>query len=104
MLVVGLNYAPETTGIGPYTSGMCAALSEQWDVTVATAHPHYPEWRVTGAGGWRSVERRDGPRVVRYGLARRWHVPSAVVVQDLYSKAVSEVANATKLRRPAVPG
>jgi colanic acid biosynthesis glycosyl transferase WcaI len=45
--LVGLNYAPETTGIAPYTTGLARHLGAQGhNVTVVTGHPHYPEWRL----------------------------------------------------------
>lgn len=73
VLVVGLNYAPETTGIAPYTAGMARALAAEHEVTVLTAHPHYPQWQVAeGYGGWRRTERMDGVDVVRM----RHYVPS----------------------------
>lgn len=46
-LFVGVNYAPEPTGIGPYTTGMASGLTAHgWDVSVVTGHPHYPWWRI----------------------------------------------------------
>jgi colanic acid biosynthesis glycosyl transferase WcaI len=46
--VVGINYAPETSGIAPYTTEMCEFLASAGaEVTVLTGIPHYPEWRVT---------------------------------------------------------
>ncbi len=66
MLVVGLNYAPESTGIAPYTAGMARGLAERYDVNVLTAHPHYPQWEVLpGYGGGKRVERVDGIPVQR---------------------------------------
>lgn len=141
ILVAGLNYAPETTGIAPYTHGMVRALAEDHDVEVVTALPHYPQWAVhDGYSGWRTRERLDGVGVTRLrhyvpgdptgvsrivseasfaarlatarlprpdlvvavtpallplapllGRARRWGVPTGVVVQDLYGKAASEL-------------
>jgi colanic acid biosynthesis glycosyl transferase WcaI len=47
VLVVGVNYAPETTGIAPYTTAVAehlAALGAR--VTAVTGMPHYPQWRV----------------------------------------------------------
>jgi len=41
VLVLGLNYPPEHTGIAPYTAGMARGLSRDHDVQVVTAHPHY---------------------------------------------------------------
>lgn len=141
VLVIGLNYTPERTGIAPYTAGMAVGLSEAFDVEVLTVHPHYPEWSVAeGYGGWRRREVIDGVRVHRVkhyvphdptgvtrilseatyaaralapgvrrpdvivavspalapvvsalALGRRWRIPVGVVVQDLYSKALSEL-------------
>jgi colanic acid biosynthesis glycosyl transferase WcaI len=47
VLVYGLNFAPELTGIGKYTGEMAAWLAaEGHQVRVVTAPPYYPEWRV----------------------------------------------------------
>ncbi len=47
VLFVGVNYAPEPTGIGPYTTGMATGLgAHDWKVSVITGHPHYPWWRI----------------------------------------------------------
>lgn len=46
VLFVGINYAPEPTGVSPYTTGMAEGLArEGWDVRVITSYPHYPWWR-----------------------------------------------------------
>ena len=47
ILVLGINYAPEKTSVAPFTTGLCehlAALGHR--VTVVTAFPYYPQWRV----------------------------------------------------------
>lgn len=45
VLLVGINYAPESTGIAPYTAGLAEGLRKRGDrVRVLTAYPHYPEW------------------------------------------------------------
>jgi colanic acid biosynthesis glycosyl transferase WcaI len=47
VLVVGINYAPESTGIGPYTSQACEHLAASGaEVLVLTGVPHYPHWTV----------------------------------------------------------
>jgi colanic acid biosynthesis glycosyl transferase WcaI len=47
ILVIGINYAPERTSVGPFTAGLCEHLAAQGhQVTVVTAFPYYPEWRV----------------------------------------------------------
>ena len=47
ILIYGLNYAPELTGIGKYTGEMAAWLAERGhEVRVVTAPPYYPAWRI----------------------------------------------------------
>jgi colanic acid biosynthesis glycosyl transferase WcaI len=47
ILVIGINYAPESTSVAPFTTGLCEHLAGQGNqVTVVTAFPYYPEWRV----------------------------------------------------------
>lgn len=67
VLVIGLNFSPEVTGIAPYTSGLVQGLVERgFAVEVITAHPHYPEWKVhAGYGGGKTSEFLDGVRVTR---------------------------------------
>ena len=44
--IVGINYAPEPTGIPVYTTGLAEYLvSQGHDVTVYTGFPHYPRWK-----------------------------------------------------------
>jgi len=75
VLIVGINYAPEPTGIAPYTTGLAAALRRRGDeASVITGYPHYPAWRVTA--GYRGLTRRetiDGVPVKRV----RHYVPSS---------------------------
>lgn len=45
--MVGINYAPEHTGVAPYTTHACAHLAKQGaDVFVLAGVPHYPHWTV----------------------------------------------------------
>lgn len=45
--IVGINYAPEVTGIAPYTTSLARALSAAGaKVHVVTGLPHYPQWSV----------------------------------------------------------
>jgi colanic acid biosynthesis glycosyl transferase WcaI len=75
ILVIGINYAPETTGIAPYTTGLCEHLaSHGHQVEVITAFPYYPEWRVRDGyrGHIYQKQHLDGVTVRRV-----WHfVPS----------------------------
>ena len=68
ILIVGLNYAPEPVGIGPYTSEMAEALAAAGHVVeVVAAEPYYPAWaRPAGARRWRYTRSvQGGVRVVR---------------------------------------
>lgn len=55
ILIHGINYSPELTGIGKYTGEMAAWLASRGhSVRVVTAPPYYPEWRVgDGYSSWR---------------------------------------------------
>jgi colanic acid biosynthesis glycosyl transferase WcaI len=67
VLLTGLNFAPEQTGIAPYTTALARHLaSSGMGVTVVTGHPHYPEWRLhPGFEAPRPVEDVDGIELVR---------------------------------------
>lgn len=71
ILIIGINYRPEKTGIGPYTAELAAYLAGRGhEVAVITGLPSYPEWRVQSAYQrtlWKN-EWEDGVRV-----HRRWH-------------------------------
>lgn len=71
LLIYGLNYAPEPTGIGKFTGEMAAWLAARGHrLRVIAAPPYYPAWRV-GPGyracSWRH-ERLDGVQVYRCPL------------------------------------
>jgi colanic acid biosynthesis glycosyl transferase WcaI len=54
LLVCGINFAPELTGVGKYTGEMVEWLvSRGHEVRVVCAPPYYPEWRVTA--GYKST-------------------------------------------------
>ena len=47
LLVIGINYAPEKTSVAPFTTGLCEHLVKQGHhVSVITAFPYYPQWRI----------------------------------------------------------
>jgi len=47
VLILGLNYAPEPVGIGPYTAGTAEFLAAAGHkVTVVCGKPYYPDWKV----------------------------------------------------------
>jgi colanic acid biosynthesis glycosyl transferase WcaI len=47
ILIYGINFAPELTGIGKYSGEMAAFLAQKGHtVRVVTAPPYYPQWQV----------------------------------------------------------
>jgi colanic acid biosynthesis glycosyl transferase WcaI len=73
--IVGLNYAPETTGNAPYTASLAEGLAARGHkVHVVAGYPHYPEWQVReGYTGWSRLETIHGVDVhrVRHFVPRR---------------------------------
>jgi colanic acid biosynthesis glycosyl transferase WcaI len=69
--IVSINYAPERTGIGVYTTGLAEYLAaDGFAVTVHTGYPYYPQWRKAPADRgpkWRR-ETRAGVSVRRCPL------------------------------------
>ncbi len=68
VLVIGINYWPEQTGIAVFTTGRCEYLASRGhQVTVCTSFPYYPEWRTMD--GYRSrplmKQRRNGVDIYR---------------------------------------
>ncbi|ALZ95901.1 MAG TPA: colanic acid biosynthesis glycosyltransferase WcaI [Leclercia adecarboxylata] len=65
ILVYGINYSPELTGIGKYTGEMVEWMARQGhEVRVITAPPYYPEWQVgKHYSSWR-YRREEGAATV----------------------------------------
>jgi glycosyltransferase involved in cell wall biosynthesis len=75
VLLVSIDYWPEETGIGPYSTGLAEHLAAAGhDVTVLAGMPHYPQWQVAPdyRGKWRHREERNGVHIIR----RRHYVPT----------------------------
>lgn len=61
ILLHGINYSPELTGIGKYTGEMAEWLAEQGhEVRVVTAPPYYPAWKVRSDYSARKYVVEDG--------------------------------------------
>lgn len=81
ILIFGINYSPELTGIGKYTGEMGAWLASQGhEVAVVTAPPYYPEWNIHPAykGKKWFKEVIDGVTVYRVPL----YVPKEVTSKN----------------------
>ena len=91
ILIYGLNFTPEPTGIGKFTGEMAAWLAGRGhEVQVVTSPPYYPEWRIgPGHSSWRwRREIIEGVEVYRCplyvpprprGLSRLIHLASFAV-------------------------
>jgi colanic acid biosynthesis glycosyl transferase WcaI len=103
ILVLGVNYVPEKTGIGPLTADMCEDLVGRGnEVTMVTAFPHYPEWQVySGYRGRLFTQEEVGGVQVRRGFVYVPGKPNPYqrVVYDL-TMALSGGLNLLGIRRP----
>src|SRR5580698_3445949 len=77
ILILSINYWPEVTGIGAFTTYRAEYLASiGHNVEVCTSFPYYPEWKVPKeyAGKIAQTEMRNGVRIVRSYL----YVPNPV--------------------------
>lgn len=70
ILLYGMNFAPEITGVGKYTGEIADYLTGQGSVvTVVTTPPHYPGWSVReGYTNGYSTEQKNGMNIFRVPL------------------------------------
>jgi glycosyltransferase involved in cell wall biosynthesis len=90
LLVFGINYEPELTGIAVITTWLTRSLAERgWNVTMITGIPHYPAWR-----------RQPAPRRTHNGaVAVRRHVHYVPARQSAVRRAAYELTwTATAVR------
>lgn len=95
ILIYGLNYAPELTGIGKYTGEMSEWLAKRGhEVRVVTAPPYYPAWRIRDdyRGPWYRTERAaDQPLVHRTPLYVPQHPTGLKRIAHLVSFMVGSI-------------
>lgn len=94
ILIYGLNFTPELTGIGKYTGDMAGYLAGQGHaVRVVTAPPYYPAWRVgPGYSAWRyRRETWEGVEVTRSPLYVPRRVSGAKRLLHLASFSLSSL-------------
>jgi colanic acid biosynthesis glycosyl transferase WcaI len=67
VLVISFYYAPDETGVAPYSSALARGLVQRGHrVRAIVGYPHYPQWRIAeGYGGLRRRELIEGVEVVR---------------------------------------
>ncbi|CAN5445739.1 colanic acid biosynthesis fucosyltransferase WcaI [soil metagenome] len=77
VLIIGINFYPEPTGIGKYTAEFAFALAEKgFDVAVITSFPYYPQWKIYKGykNLWYKKETIKSVRITRCPL----YVPSSL--------------------------
>src|ERR1043166_7618355 len=71
ILVWGINYSPEITGIAPFNAGLCDHLKRQGhEVEMVTAFPYYPFWKKIDGDKGKLYRKDDFDGVP---LHRCWH-------------------------------
>ncbi|MCY3896901.1 MAG: glycosyltransferase family 4 protein [Chloroflexi bacterium] len=102
VVVIGINYLPEVAGIAPHTAALCRHLAARGDnVSMVTAKPHYPAWRVSPEHRPSGFLRQTlgGVRVIRVPSLIPAH-PGALIRRLLYDGSFALIAGLTALLLP----
>jgi colanic acid biosynthesis glycosyl transferase WcaI len=94
VLILSINYWPEVTGIGAFTTYRAEHLAAAGhEVEVCTTFPYYPEWKVPSqyAGKIALSEERNGVKIVR-GYA---YIPNPVTASKRVAHEASFITSAT---------
>jgi colanic acid biosynthesis glycosyl transferase WcaI len=92
ILICGINYAPELTGIGKYTGEMANWLAANGHtVEIITAMPYYPQWEISKnyKKKWWHKEYIDGVKIYRCPLYVPKKISSAKRIIHEFSFALS---------------
>ena len=103
ILVLSINYWPEQTGIGAVVTRRCEYLASLGhEVTVCTAMPYYPEWRIDPnyRGKWFHHEERKGVKILRSWIWVPKRVTSAKRILFEASFLASSLLRALGCRKP----
>ena len=103
--ILSINYWPEVTGIGAFTTYRAEYLATVGhDVEVCTTFPYYPEWRVRKeySGKLAQSEEHNGVRIIRsYAYVPNRVTPLRRILHE-GSFIVSSMIRAAMSRRPDV--
>jgi colanic acid biosynthesis glycosyl transferase WcaI len=105
ILVLTINYWPEDTGIGAYSTARCEYLASQGHkVTVCTGIPYYPEWKIRDAYRGRMFcnETHNDVNIMRSYLYVPRRVTSVRRVFHEASYTAMSLGNALRQQRPDV--
>lgn len=57
--IISNNYYPEDSGIGLYSGDMAEYLAKENNVSVITAFPYYPQWKIHDNYNWKGIYLRE---------------------------------------------
>ncbi len=105
ILILSINYWPEETGIGAFTTYRAEYLAKAGhDVTVCTSFPYYPDWKVAPEyrGRLLASEERNGVRILRSYMYVPNPVTSLKRIVHEASFILSSFLRACGVKRPDV--
>lgn len=105
VLIMSINYWPEVTGIGAFTTYRAEHLAAAGhDVEVCTTFPYYPDWKVREGyrGKLASSEERNGVRILRSYAYVPSQVTSAKRILHEISFIISSLVCAIMRKRPDI--
>jgi len=93
IVIIGLNFAPELTGVGKYTGEMASWFASRGHrVKVITTQPYYPHWKTPSRKRWTwRRERWQGCEVIRCPLYVPRSVSAGKRIVHLGSFALSSI-------------
>ncbi len=103
IVVWGINYAPEQTGIGPYNTALCEFLAQRGhDVEMVTGFEYYPDWEKKAEDRGRAyrTDPRAGVKIHRCWLYVPKQVRALKRMAHELSFVVSSLARVLILKRP----
>jgi colanic acid biosynthesis glycosyl transferase WcaI len=107
ILIYGLNFFPEITGVGKYTSEMAAHLAGQGhQIKVITSHPYYPQWKISREyQGWKytkedwALKDKSSPNASANGIEKTVHSAKTKIGIEVYRCPLWVPANPSGLKR-----
>lgn len=97
--VIGLNYFPEISSTGLYTTEMCEYLSKKFNIKVITGYPYYPEWEIRGTYSKKNgvlrekIKNIEVVRVKQYVPKKVNPISRVIHYWDFYRKALAICKN-----------
>jgi colanic acid biosynthesis glycosyl transferase WcaI len=104
--IIGVNYYPEDSAIGLYTTQKAEYLTQRgFNVSVITGFPYYPYWKINEDYIERDkydVEKINGVRVYRYKQYVPQNPTFAKRIKHILSFTLGSLSNLNKVPKPSV--